>query len=172
MRSGAFNPYQNSGQVSQKAANPYQGTIPMRSSPQLHKSNTWHGNELSDLDEDSSDKERGKDSRGRDRDRDNSERDRYNSRDRDRDRSGDRHHHGDRNRHDDYHQGRSANRNSPLTHDNYSNGRSSPQESQRDRLLRMQQASLNAYRGQNSRSGSGQSQPWQSRPYNQRRGRY
>ena len=150
--------HQNGRQFNQ-AANPYQGNIPQKGSPQLQKSNTWHGNDLSDLDE--GEKER--DSRGRGE----SDRDRYNSRDRDRDRSGDRYRHGDRNRqHDQY----GANRNSPLPGD--SNGRNSPLESQRDRLLRKQQASLDAYRGQGSRSNSGQSKPWQSRQYNQRRGRY
>lgn len=173
IRSGNFNQYQNSGQQSKMAANPYQNNQPTRGPPQLHKSNTWHGDDLKDMDQGNEDIER---DRGRDRSRDSkeSDRDRYNSRDRDR--SGDRHRHGDssrdRGRHDDYHSGRSD-RNSPLAHsDNYSNGRSSPHESQRDRLLRMQQTSLNAYRqGHNSRSNSGQ-KPWQSRPYDQRRGRY
>ena len=148
------------------AANPYAGNQP-RNSPQLQKSNTWHGNDLQDIGQD-----RGSSDRGRERDNEGG-RDRYNSRDRDRDRSGDRSRHGDRGRQDNYRSGRSENRNSPLPQkDNFSNERNSPQETQRDRLLRMQQASLNAYRqGQNSRSNSGQ-QPWQSRPYNNRRGRY
>ena len=159
------------GAQSNMAANPYQSNQP-RGSPQLQKSNTWHGNDLKDIDQDRGGSGSDRD-RGRERDSREGDRNRYNSRDRDRERSGDRHRHDDRGRQDDYRSERSENRNSPLPQkDNFSNGRNPPQDSQRDRLLRMQQTSLNAYRqGQSSRSNTGQ-QPWQSRPYNNRRGRY
>lgn len=153
--------YQNGAQ-SMMAANPYQNNQP-RGTPLLHKSNTWHGNDLKGVDQDGqgTEQDRERDREGRNGDY----RDRYSSRERDRDRSGDRHRHGDRGRH-------SESRNSPQN-DSNSSGHNSPQESQRDRLLRMQQASLNTYRQNHSaRSSGGQNQSWQSRPHNHRRGRY